>query len=125
MCDIIDLKVKAIFVKRPCNFYMTKDLNPDQSQLENLMSDISERCHFAAWLKNLEYVLWDAVINGQRKYGHDEITPHDIDELKKLSNACNSWIYFDDETEETAINLGAWALMFDKAVNDKPNILQG
>jgi hypothetical protein len=102
---------------------MTYDLDPDQIQLANLMNDISERCYCAAWMTDLEYVLWDAVINGQRKYGHGFITPHEIDELKKLSKACNAWIYFDDEVEETAVTLDTWELMFDKAVVDNPDIL--
>lgn len=88
------------------------------------MSNISERCHSSGWLTNLEYVLWDAVINGGRKYGHCIITPHDISELHKLSKACNCWIYFDPEKEETATNLNTWKLMFAKVVRDNPNIVQ-
>ena len=103
---------------------MTKDLNAGQRQLENLMSEISERCYSAAWQTNLEYVLWDAVVNGERKYGLSIITSYDIDELRKLSKACNSWIYFDDETEETAIDLDNWAIMFDREININPNIVQ-
>jgi hypothetical protein len=102
---------------------MTKDLHPDERQLENLMSDISERCHFAGWMTDLEYVLWDAVINGPRKYGHSIITQYDIDDLVNLSKVCKAWIYFDDETEETAINLDTWKLMFNRSVIDNPNIL--
>jgi hypothetical protein len=103
---------------------MTKDLSPDQSRLENLMSEISERCYSAGWMQDLEYILWDAVINGQRKYGHGTITKFDIDELKKLSTTCNSWIYMDDITEETATNLDAWSMMFNKAVKDNPGLLR-
>jgi hypothetical protein len=103
---------------------MTHDLTPDQRQLEMLMSDISEKCHSAGWLLDLEFVLWDAVINGERKYGHDNITIDDIELLKKLSTACNSWIYFDDHTEETAIHLDKWRQMFDSVVNDNPSIVQ-
>jgi hypothetical protein len=102
---------------------MIYDLEPDQSQLANLMSEISERCYSAAWMADLEYVLWDAVINGQRKYGHGVITQPDIDDLKKLSQACQAWIFFDDETEETAINLDTWTRMFEEAIIDNPGLL--
>ena len=104
---------------------MIYDLTPDQIQLENLMSDISEKCYSAGWETNLEFVLWDAVINGERKYGHDIITIDDIDLLKKLSTACSSWIHFDDQTEETAIDLDKWRQMFYKAINDNPSLVKG
>lgn len=76
------------------------------------------------WQTNLEYVLWNAVINGERKYGQSLITAYDIDELRKLSKACNSWIYFDDENEETAIDMGNWEIMVESEVKNNPNIVQ-
>jgi len=102
---------------------MIYDLDPDQSQLANLMIDISERCYSAGWMADLEYILWYAVINGQRKYGHGIIPQDDIDELQKLSKACYAWIYFDDENEETAINLDIWVLIFEKAIIENPSLL--
>ncbi|HEX8427612.1 hypothetical protein [Hymenobacter sp.] len=76
------------------------------------MSDISERCYYAGWLQNLEYVLWNAVLMGPRKYGHGTITREDISELIFLSNRIDSWIVMDDETEETAIALGVWRVKY-------------
>jgi len=103
---------------------MIVNLDPKQFQLKNLMSDISERCYSAGWMTNLEYVLWDAALNGQRKYGHDMVSPNDIEQLTILSKDCNSWIYFDDQTEETAINLESWKIKFDKAVKDNPDLIE-
>jgi hypothetical protein len=104
---------------------MTHTIDRDQKKLKSLMSDISESCYSAGWMKNLEYVLWDAVINGSRKYGHGIITEIDIDKLNNLSKACNSWIYFDDETKETAINLNNWVILFEKAIIVNPSLLHG
>lgn len=76
------------------------------------MSDISERCYSCGWMEHLEYVLWDAIINGERKYGHRIIAQRDISQLGAISKDCQSWIIFDDERGETAIDLEVWAKMY-------------
>jgi hypothetical protein len=83
---------------------MRKDLTSQQLLLADYMSDISERCYYAGWMQDLEYVLWDAVLHGERKYGHDKISLKDVETLSDLSKAANSWIIFDDNTDETSIN---------------------
>ena len=95
---------------------MIKDLTIEQAKLESFMSDISERCYSAGWLQNLEFALWNALMNGPTKYGHGVISQHDIDNLIQLSKACNCWIVMDDITEETAIDLGMWQEMYKKHV---------
>src|SRR5687768_10007839 len=102
---------------------MLNDLTVDQRRLADLMSDLSERCYYAGWLKNLEYVLWDACINGERSFGHDRITQQDIHQLMDYAQTYNCWIYNDKETEETAIDLQLWRDVFAKAVSDDPHII--
>lgn len=104
---------------------MIKNLTPDQEKLANFMSDISERCYYAGWLDNLEYVLWGALINGPRAYGRGEITQEDIDALKQLSGAVNAWIVFDDDPniEEVALDLDLWAIKFQADVHENPRLL--
>lgn len=92
---------------------MLNDLTPDQRILADLMSDISERCYHAGWENNLEYVLWDAVINGERKFGQDIITSEDIERLKLLSERAGCWIINDDVKEETAISLSDWKVRYE------------
>jgi len=87
---------------------MLEDLTPQQRELANAMSEISERCYCASWMENLEFTLWDAVNDGEMKYGQDKITNQDIERLKQLSKNCNSWIFFDDANEETAFDLTLW-----------------
>jgi hypothetical protein len=84
---------------------MLKDLTLEQEKMAEFMSSISERCYYAAWIKNLEYVLWDAVNSGQRNYGHGIITDRDIRTLKTLADKSESWIIFHDDFEETALDL--------------------
>jgi hypothetical protein len=75
---------------------MLSDLTIDQKRLADLMSEISEKCWTAGWATNLEYVLWDALMNGERQYGRNIISQQEIQALETLSKACNCWIYFDD-----------------------------
>ena len=91
---------------------MIDALTSEQKLLAEVMRGISERCYCAGWMEHLEYILWDALINGQKKYGQDVITRNDIEQLKRLSEKCNCWIYFDDVSEETAIDLELWRQKF-------------
>lgn len=80
------------------------------------MSNISEEAYTAGWISNLEYVLWEAVLNGPKKYGRYFINQDDIDTLTKLSNELNCWIYFDQDTGETAIPITEWQEKYDSYV---------
>lgn len=101
---------------------MLYDLTPEQKRLGEYMSDISEKCYCAGWMSGLEYALWYAVENGELKYGHDLVTLEEIEQLKKLSQDCNCWIYFDDETEETAIEFTLWKQKYDQFIAKSPNL---
>ena len=104
---------------------MTRDLTGQQLLLANSMSDISERCYYAGWMKGLEYVLWNALRHGERKYGHDSISKKDIETLRTLSKAANAWIIFDDETEETVMDLNTWEQKFKEDVEQNPELIKG
>jgi hypothetical protein len=104
---------------------MRKHLTSQQLLLADYMSEISERCYYASWMQNLEYALWDAVLHGQRKYGHNTISPKDIEILSDLSKAASAWITFDDNTEATAIDLNTWKEKFQKDVQQNPQLLKG
>lgn len=103
---------------------MLKDLTPDQQELAIFMSDISEKCYYADWLSNLEYVLWEAVNSGERKYGHGFISQSDIDTLKTLAIKTNSWIIYDDDTRETALDLITWTTKFQADCNSDPTLIE-
>ena len=104
---------------------MRKDLTGLQLLLADYMSGISERCYYAGWMRHLEYVLWDAVLHGQRKYGHDIISPSDIEILRDLSEAASAWIIFDDITERTPVDLYDWKKKFQDDVQQNPQLLKG
>jgi hypothetical protein len=104
---------------------MIKHLTTEQERLATFMSEISERCYSAGWIQNLEYVLWDCLITGERKYGYASITKQDIDSLKLFSKTPKCWILFDDTTEETAIDLNTWQKKFQFDVHEKPDLVKG
>lgn len=104
---------------------MLKDLTENELKLATFMSDLSERCYSAAWMLNLEYVLWDSILNDSQKYGQDIINESDINQLSKLSSLANAWIIFDNETEETAVDLEQWKKQFQIAVKNNEKLTKG
>ncbi len=96
---------------------MLDDLTFGEQSLANFMSEISERCYSAGWMEDLEYVLWDAVINGEKPYGHGKVTNQDIQILKLLSDYCKGWIYFDEQKEETVIDFKSWGQKYDSHIS--------
>ena len=104
---------------------MITDLTTDQKVLAEFMSEISERCYYAGWMTNLEYVLWDTLISGPRKYGQDTINQSDIIKLKKYSDNAASWIYFDDKVEEIGLSISEWTIKFKTTIENNPEVLNG
>ncbi len=88
------------------------------------MSELSESCYSAGWMKYLEYVLWEATINGERNYGTGRISNVDISTLLQLSRNCNCWIYFDDVKEETTIDLEDWKELYKNSIAKNSNIIK-
>jgi hypothetical protein len=103
---------------------MRKDLTNEQLLLADFMGEISERCYNAGWMQNLEYILWDALTNGERKYGSETITQEDIEIWKDKSIAAKSWIIMDYETEEIAINLDEWKHKYQQEIVRNPELLK-
>ena len=91
---------------------MQKDLNEDQVKLAKLMSWMSEEGYSAGWMNTLEVDLWEIVNGANRRYGSYDVTQHDIDQLKSLSQKCGCWIIFDDVIDERAIDLNTWEKMY-------------
>jgi hypothetical protein len=83
--------------------------NVAAEQLDNLMSEISDRCWCAGWLRRTEYVLWKAATDGRLTWGVNSVTPEDVSRLVELSAAAGGWIAWDDGVDETAfVPLDLW-----------------
>ena len=85
-----------------------------KKELQYYMSELSEAAYCAGWNYGLEYALWTAVIEGPKTYGRLEITEEHISKLKKLSDICQGWIYFDKQEGETFIPLDRWLVLYQK-----------
>ena len=89
---------------------MLLSLPPDQRELAEFMSSISERCYSAAWIENLEHILWDQINGHQSRTSRTVLTEAETTRLRLLSDRCRGWIVFDDKTEETYVPLSEWKI---------------
>lgn len=92
------------------------NMNDEAKELMNYMSDLSEEAYHAGWMMNLEYDLWQAVVDGPRSYGQMIIEKECIEKLKELSHRCGGWIVFDDEKEETFVPSEQWLKIYEEKV---------
>jgi hypothetical protein len=90
---------------------MLLDLSPDARALADRMSKISEETWCAGWMHDLEFTLWAALYGDT---GEDllKLTSSQVADLKALSSACNGWIVFREDTEETYLPLPEWERRF-------------
>jgi hypothetical protein len=87
---------------------MLTNLTPQQRELAQYMSELSESAYSAGWMDGLEQALWRAVIGGPCRYGDLTLTTAHIQKLKALSDACGGWIRFDDEQDECFVPMESW-----------------
>lgn len=91
---------------------MLADLTATQRALAAYMSDLSEEAHYAGWMENLEYALWQVVLGERRDYGRMVFSDEHADVLRRLSHECAGWIVFDNEREETWESRVDWEVRF-------------
>ena len=62
-------------------------------ELYEMISDISERCYFAGWMGDIEFILWNAIENGCKSfdYGGSEVKSEELKKLKELAEKVNGW----------------------------------
>ena len=83
------------------------------------MSEISEDAYCAGWLIDLEYDLWQILIDGQGEFGMMGLSEPEIQQLRELSDACGGWIVYDDDRGETFVPLAQWLTMFAAHANER------
>jgi len=85
-----------------------------QTELAELMSEISEDHYCAGWLSDLEYSLW-SIVTGARAnmFGFGPVEWWKMRRLKALSSATGGWIERHRDAEhETFVPLDAWLTRF-------------
>jgi hypothetical protein len=76
------------------------------------MSQISEDTYCAGWMRDLEFELWKALGNPDRRYAGYNLSPNEITMLRSLSDSCGGWIVYDKVTQETFVPLSEWEKRF-------------
>jgi hypothetical protein len=87
---------------------MLTDLTPEQRELADYMSELSECAYCAGWMQDLEYALWCAATEGAFRYGRLDLTSEHIQRLRALSDASGGWIRFDENLEESFVPTVQW-----------------
>jgi hypothetical protein len=91
---------------------MLGDLTATQRRLAECMSELSEEAYCAGWMLELEYALWEALVDGRSEYGRLELTDEHRSRLRQLSDECGGWVVFDEVTEETWLPTAEWQARF-------------
>ena len=99
-------------VMRAVRPQMLTDLSPEQRALADAMSEISESAYCAGWMDGLEYALWHLLTTGQTRYGRSRVTREELMRLRNLSERCGGWIVWDEQKEETFVQMEDWQRMF-------------
>lgn len=90
------------------------ELNWKQEALFRLMSEISEGCYCAGWLTGNEYTLWEMVSDSaaERRYGMDEVSERDIQDMREISAEIGGWVHWYDDTDDPALPSSEWGIRF-------------
>ncbi len=87
-------------------------LTPKQSELYDLMSEISEDCWCAGWLFGNEGSIWTAIVTGDRRYGMGEMAQADGERCKALADELGGWIVWRDDTTDDGMPVEDWGPYF-------------
>jgi hypothetical protein len=87
---------------------LSASLTSDQKALAEYMSALSGEAYSAAWMRGLEFALWDALQTGPCIYGRVRISSAQLDRLRELSVACGGWVTLDENALPLFVTLDAW-----------------
>lgn len=89
-------------------------LTDRQTELYELMSDISEDCWCAGWMSGNEFSLWCLVSNpsASRQYGQRAICERDRSRLAALAKEIGGWVYWHDDEYEPTLPRAEWGPRF-------------
>ena len=91
---------------------MTDDV---QSELPELISEISEEAFCAGWQGDIEYYLWDCLISERRDVGQVTLSEDQVDRLRRLSRAIGGWFYFTLTVHApTFVTMSDWEVRFER-----------
>lgn len=81
--------------------------------LANTLSDISEQCWCAGWLRDCEYVFYRAMQQGGMKDEDENVSASQATVLKWLSDTCAGWMHWPDGVNApTYITISDWKPLY-------------
>lgn len=93
-------------------------MTDEQFELQDLMTDISQRCWCAGWMLGIEHDLWDLLETNGGDLGMGYVSLEEADKLRALSKKLGGWVAWMEQEErgnpdelamgETFLPLDAW-----------------
>ena len=87
-------------------------LTDSQLDLYDRMSEISEDCYCAQWIRDNEYAIWDALQGRDSSHGLDRMDPRLLRRCKLLSEEVGGWIYWADDRIDPTLPREAFGARF-------------
>ncbi len=107
---MIDVKkVPAEPDTAPCENH--DHLTYSQLDLYDRMSEISEDGLCASWVFDIEYNIWDAIVNGNASPAYSRMSPRLLRRCQLLSMEIGGWIYWTDGPQFAP--MAQWLTMVD------------
>ena len=108
------------FLKKIAATVKTGDLEPKE-QLSSKIWEISEAGYCAGWTDNIEFFLWQAVLNSsETEFGVKTITEQEIANLRSLSEQSGGWWHWSDEENEAVfVSLDEWQVIYQQFLDKK------
>ena len=88
------------------------DFDEKQRELYETMSDISEDCYCAGWMIGLEFALWSALQDGDRRYGFSEMDAQQLAKCRELAKELDGWIVWVDDDTDPNLPAAEWGPRF-------------
>ena len=89
-----------------------ENFTAEMRELYETMSDISEDCYYAGWMHGLEYAIWGALQDGDRRYGVGEMDAGQLEKVRQLSASLNGWIIWFDDDDDASLPVDEWGPRF-------------
>ena len=105
------------FLKKITTTVKTEDLDP-KKQLSTKIWEISEAAYCAGWARDIEFFLWQAILNGaETEFGMKTITVQELDHLRSLAEQSGVWRHWSDEENKAVfITLDEWQEVYQKFI---------
>jgi hypothetical protein len=77
------------------------------------MAALSEEAYSAGWMQDIEFELWQAVLEGPRRCGHFDLTNDHVAKLSTLAEQCGGSVRFSDEAmDEVFVPMPEWEQLY-------------